>query len=136
MRKEPTPWERKLWQHLKSSQLQGYKFRRQQTIGAYIADFYNADKRLIVELDGSQHADSVADAARDAALQALGYRILRIWNNDIDQNLEGVLIAILGALENTPHRNAQKRFDSPSGGEWEQDSPSSLPTHNAPAATV
>ncbi|MFO0109764.1 MAG: isoleucine--tRNA ligase, partial [Alphaproteobacteria bacterium] len=117
MRKEPTPWEQKLWERLKGEQLGGYKFRRQQPIGSYIADFYNPDKQLIIELDGSQHADSVADNARDAALHGLGYQLLRFWNNEVDANLNGVCERILEALENTPHRRAQVRVDSPSGGE-------------------
>ncbi len=117
MRKEQTPWEQKLWSQLKRRNLGGYKFRRQQIFGNYIADFYNAEKRVIIELDGSQHADSAADKIRDQTLHTLGYQVIRICNNEIDKNLEAVLVHILETLENSPHRNAKAHFDSPSRGE-------------------
>lgn len=117
MRKEMTPWEKKFWAAIKDKKLGGYKFRRQQPIHSYIADFYNAEKRVIIELDGSQHADSTADKIRDQTLNTLGYHVIRIWNNDIDKNLEAVLVHILETLENSPHRNAKTHFDSPSRGE-------------------
>jgi very-short-patch-repair endonuclease len=116
MRKEPTPWEKKLWVRLKGAQLGGFKFRRQQTIGAYIADFYNAEKRIIIELDGSQHADSTTDKARDEILAKLGYRVVRVWNSDVENNIEGVLTSLLHALHDTPHRNAPRGVSTPPQG--------------------
>jgi very-short-patch-repair endonuclease len=104
MRKAMTPWEQKLWYHLKAKQLGGFKFRRQQPIGNYIVDFLNVDRKLIVELDGSQHMDCASDQTRDAFLMAAGYRVLRFWNNDVDMNIEGVFSAILTSLELPPHQ--------------------------------
>ncbi len=130
MRKNATPWERKLWAQLKGGKLDGYKFRRQQPIGSYIADFYNAEKNIILELDGSQHVNNNADKARDEALQNLGYRVIRIWNNDIDQNLEAVLIHIVDVLKHTPHRNAAYGVSTPpQGGSREPNSTSIVSTH-------
>lgn len=116
MRKEPTPWEQKLWLALKGEKLEGFKFRRQQLIGNCIADFYNAEKKLIIELDGSQHVDSAADKVRSDYLVRQGYRILRFWNNDVDPHFESVLAAILDALRAAPHRIAALS-GSPSRGE-------------------
>ncbi len=104
MRKAPTPWEAKLWARLKAEQLGGYKFRRQQRIEHYIVDFVNYEKRIIVELDGMQHADSEADKIRDAYLQAQGFTVLRFWNNALSENLEGVLMHILEVLNRIPRR--------------------------------
>lgn len=105
MRKELTPWELQLWLRLKGKQLCGYKFRRQQPVGRYIVDFLNVEKKLIVELDGSQHVNSADDKRRDAYFRNEGYRVLRFWNNDVNANIAGVLEAILNALEDTPHQN-------------------------------
>lgn len=98
MRKEPTEAERKLWSILRAKRLQGWKFRRQQQIDRYIADFVCFEARLIVEADGSQHAESEADGIRDAYLQQRGFRMVRFWNNDILNNPDGVATAILAAL--------------------------------------
>ncbi|HTG79518.1 MAG TPA: endonuclease domain-containing protein [Sphingomicrobium sp.] len=111
LRREMTDAERKLWSVLRNSQL-GAKFRRQQPIGPYIADLVCQEARLIVEADGGQHADALSDARRTAFLQSKGYRVLRFWNNDVLQNLEGVAEAILAALL-TPHP-AQPAAESPS----------------------
>jgi isoleucyl-tRNA synthetase/very-short-patch-repair endonuclease/RimJ/RimL family protein N-acetyltransferase len=105
MRKEMTKEEYLLWEILRDNQL-GVKFRRQQPIGAYIADFYSAEALLIVEVDGSQHAENSKDAARDAWLKAEGYSVLRFWNNDVRQNKEGVVESILAAVNLTPHDSA------------------------------
>jgi very-short-patch-repair endonuclease len=76
----------------------GLKFRRQQPIGKYIADFVCQEKRLIIELDGGQHAlNQVQDAERDAWLRTQGYTVLRVWNADVFQNLEGVIQTIMDA---------------------------------------
>ncbi|MDP9423158.1 MAG: endonuclease domain-containing protein [Pseudomonadota bacterium] len=112
LRREMTDAERKLWSVLRSRQLEGARFRRQQPIGPFIADFVCQEARLIVEADGSQHADSERDIRRTAFLWSKGYRVLRFWNNDILENLEGVAESILAALS-TPHP-AQPPAESPS----------------------
>ena len=91
MRQQPTPAEQKLWQSLRAKQMHGQKWRRQVPIGPYVADFFCPALRLIVEVDGANHVDSLADDARTAWLSARGYRILRFWNNEILGNLSGVL---------------------------------------------
>lgn len=98
MRKAPTDAERALWLLLRGKRLAGWKFKRQQQLGNYIVDFVCFHARLIVEADGSQHAEG-AHAARDAWLNVQGFRILHLWNNDILSNPEGVATAILAALE-------------------------------------
>ena len=93
LRKNSTPWERKLWSFLKSSKFYGFKFRRQFPIGNYIADFCCINAKLVIELDGGQHSEDInkkSDANRDAFFEKQRYRIFRIWNNEIDRNLEGV----------------------------------------------
>jgi very-short-patch-repair endonuclease len=112
LRREMTNAERKLWSVLRNRQLDGAKFRRQQPIGPFIADFVCQEARLIVEADGGQHAQNDADVRRTAFLASKGYRVLRFWNNDILQNLEGVAESILAALA-TPHP-AQPLAESPS----------------------
>ena len=102
LRRSLTDQEKKLWGALRDRRLGGFKFRKQQPIGPFIADFVCQERRLIIEVDGSQHAESQTDAARDAFLKDKGYRILRVWNNDVTGNLSGVLTAILAALSD-PH---------------------------------
>ncbi len=83
MRAEPTAAERKLWLLLRSRRFAGYKFRRQAPLGPYILDFVCMERRLIVEADGSQHAESPRDVERDLWLRAAGFRVRRFWNADI-----------------------------------------------------
>lgn len=90
MRHEPTEAERKLWHLLRDRRFSGFKFRRQVQIGRYIVDFACPAKRLIVEADGGQHAESGYDAERDAWLAAQGFRIRRFWNADILTNPDEV----------------------------------------------
>ena len=98
MRTQPTDAERKLWHCLKGGQLGGWKFRRQHPIPPYVADFACIEAKLIVEVDGGQHADSAYDEARDRFLREHGWRVLRFWNTDVLSNVEGVAIVILEAL--------------------------------------
>ena len=100
-----TDAERLLWYRLRGRQCFGWKFRRQHEIDRYIVDFVCSEARLIVELDGGHHAEQREDdAVRTRKLEALGYRVLRFWNNDVVQNSEGVLEAIMEALSSvTPH---------------------------------
>ncbi len=89
MRNNPTQQEFKLWQHLKGKQL-GVKFRRQHPINnKYIADFASPEAKLIIEVDGSQHIDSEKDQFRTYKIEEYGYRVIRLFNNDIDNNIEG-----------------------------------------------
>jgi very-short-patch-repair endonuclease len=87
-----------LWRRIRSRQLGGFKFVRQEPIGPYYVDFVCRDRRLIIELDGGQHAESTADPQRDSDLAALGYRVLRLWNNEVLENVEGVLESLLSEL--------------------------------------
>ena len=102
LRRSLTPAELTLWTRLRGRQLGGFKFVRQEPIAGYYADFICRERRLIVELDGGQHADNPEDRRRDRALFALGYCVIRIWNNDIIENLDGVLQTLLFKLEKGP----------------------------------
>jgi len=100
LRKQQTDAEKLLWSQLRNRQLEGCKFRRQQPIGPYIADFLSLEPKLIIELDGGQHTEQQdEDSKRTRYLQVLGYRVLRFWNqevlNDLDAVLEAIRIAIV-----------------------------------------
>lgn len=95
LRNNCTDAESQLWQKLKGTQL-GVKFRRQHGIGDYIVDFYCPAKKLVIELDGSQHMENQEyDAIRTNFLNAQGIKVLRFWNNEVMANMEGVLQTIL-----------------------------------------
>ncbi len=94
MRSNPTEAERKLWQILRNKRLAGYKFNRQVVLDWYIADYVSFEHRLIVEADGSQHAESDYDERRDTHLKSEGFAVLRFWNNDILARSEQVANAI------------------------------------------
>ena len=103
MRAAPTEAERKLWWHLRHRLLTpGTHFRRQVRIGRYVADFACHTTRLVIEVDGGQHAASATDEARTKVLEANGYRVLRYWNNDVLTNIDGVLEDIVSAITTTP----------------------------------
>jgi very-short-patch-repair endonuclease len=95
MRKDATTAENLLWQAIRNNQLGGLKFKRQLPILDYIVDFVCLRVRLIVELDGGQHADSIADKMRDERLCQAGFKTLRFWNDEIIGNLDGVCSQIL-----------------------------------------
>jgi very-short-patch-repair endonuclease len=95
MRNDPTEGEAAMWQLLRNRKLEGLRFRRQHPIGPYIVDFVCLDSRLIVEVDGSQHADSLSDRHRDAYLERLGFRVVRFWNDDVLKYSDGVADMIL-----------------------------------------
>jgi very-short-patch-repair endonuclease len=97
MRSEMTNAERVLWLQLRAHRLDGLRFRRQTPIGQYIVDFVCHERRLVIELDGGQHAESQRDIRRDRWLESKGYRVLRFWNSDVLQNREGVLETIVSA---------------------------------------
>ena len=98
LRRAMTDAERALWLVVRDRRLAGHKFRRQVTIGPYIADFVCLERSLIVEADGGQHNEE-ADAARTRYLTSQGFRVIRFWNNDVLQNLTGVLETLLIVLE-------------------------------------
>ncbi|MBO9670394.1 MAG: endonuclease domain-containing protein [Sphingobium sp.] len=98
LRQEMTDAEKIVWRHLRNRQLDGFKFRRQTTIGPFVVDFLCVERSLIVEIDGGQHSE-VRDAARTDYLDAQGYRIMRFWNHEVAEGLEGVLQTIAEALE-------------------------------------
>ena len=100
LRRNQTHAERTLWFRLRDRRLAGWKFRRQFPIDRFVVDFFCADTHLIIELDGGQHAvRSVADAQRTKTLEAMGYLVSRYWNNDVMQNIDGVLEDVYTALE-------------------------------------
>ncbi len=93
------------WREVRGRLLAGFKFRRQVPIDKYITDFVCESAKLIVELDGHQHADAEqADAVRTAALESKGYRVIRFWNDDVYDNLDGVIAGVLQELEIASNR--------------------------------
>lgn len=98
LRTELTEAERHLWRSLRLKQLNGYRFRRQHPIGPYIADFICLEAKLILEVDGGQHAISATDVKRDQWLLAEGYEVLRFWNHQVLAETEAVLEKILDKL--------------------------------------
>ena len=101
LRRDLTDAERKLWSVLRGHRFEGIWFRRQMPIGPYIVDFVAHRLRLVVELDGGQHAEEVAaerDRVRDDWLRTRGYMVLRFPNNEVLENIDGVADAIVGAL--------------------------------------
>ena len=100
MRSEPTDAERALWSVLRNRHVGGHKFRRQVPIGRYIVDFVCMERRLIVEVDGGQHRERLQeDRERTDWLESQGFRVFRLWNNEVLTALEGTVAAILVELE-------------------------------------
>ena len=102
LRRNSTDAERKLWSILRSRQHNGFKFRRQVEIDGYIVDFLCSERRLIIEVDGGQHSPQ-DDARRTGHLESQGFRVIRFWNHDVLQNLDGVWTIITEALNTPPH---------------------------------
>jgi very-short-patch-repair endonuclease len=99
LRQSQTDAEKVLWYYLRNRALDGFKFRRQHRLRNYIVDFVCLEKKLVIELDGGQHAaQEKYDGMREEILKAEGFRICRFWNNEIFENLEGVLETILKEL--------------------------------------
>jgi very-short-patch-repair endonuclease len=113
MRKAPTEAEKKLWWHLRHRlPISDTHFRRQVRLGRYIVDFASHGAKLVIEIDGGQHAEqALADAERTRFLETQGYRVVRFWNNEVLTNIDGVLEVIQRALAPTPTPNP-----SPQGG--------------------
>ncbi|MGE0255058.1 MAG: endonuclease domain-containing protein [Alphaproteobacteria bacterium] len=118
LRRNQTDAERRLWQALHALRPR-WKFRRQHPVGGHVVDFACPAAKLAIELDGGQHATrTAADAARTATLAARGYRVVRFWNNDVMESIEGVIAAILLELDSAsgtppPH----PALSAPEGGE-------------------
>ena len=99
LRREPTPAERKLWSVLRGNKLKGVNFRRQHALGNFIPDFVSIKRKLIIELDGSQHLEQAEyDVERTGYFESLGYKVIRFWNNQVETDIEGVVRAIEIAL--------------------------------------
>jgi very-short-patch-repair endonuclease len=112
LRKNPTDAERLLWRKLRFWQVEGFKFRRQQPLGQYIVDFVCLEKRLVVEVDGGQHAENANyDKERDAWLHDQEFVVLRFWNHDVLRRIDEVMNVIIEKLQGTPYLNP-----SPQGG--------------------
>jgi len=111
LRTDQTDVEAKLWLRLRNGQF-GVKFRRQSPILGYVADFLSNEAKLIVELDGGQHADSKTDAYRTKMLEQAGFRVLRFWNNEVSDNLDGVLQTIADAIAPSPGSHARSDLSS------------------------
>jgi very-short-patch-repair endonuclease len=115
LRNNSTDAEKKLWRHLRDRQVLGAKFRRQHALLDYIVDFVSFDAMLIVELDGGQHSEQTEyDQARDAALEKLGFKTLRVWNNELVQNLDGVMDTIYHEVETRMNSAATENHPPPS----------------------
>jgi very-short-patch-repair endonuclease len=102
LRRNATDAENRLWYVLRNRSLGGWKFVRQFPVGPYIADFACREAALIVEIDGSQHADNANDFIRMKYLNAEGYGVLRFWNGDVLQNRDAVTWAIQSTIEGSP----------------------------------
>ena len=103
LRQNSTDVEKLLWRRIRMWQLDGHKFRRQQPLGKYIVDFVCLEKRLIVELDGGQHAGRIdSDSDRDDWLRSQGFIILRFWNHEVLENTQSVVEKIYKTLKSTP----------------------------------
>jgi very-short-patch-repair endonuclease len=103
LRKKMPSAEKRLWFFIRRKQLGGFRFRRQHTIGPYIADFVCIETKLVVELDGEQHGydrERARDCRRDECMEAQGFHVTRNWNHDVYNNINDVLEAILNAAEN------------------------------------
>ena len=120
MRHVPTHAEQILWNKLRNRTLSGFKFSRQVPIGRYIVDFVCRELKLIIEVDGATHSSSreiYGDNLRTTWLGGQGYSILRIWNQDVYENLDGVLNSILIKLAPAPHPARLRERPSPQRGE-------------------
>ena len=103
LRKSMTPAEQRLWYFLRDRRLGGYKFVREYVVGPYTADFVCRHKKVIIEVDGGQHANAVVyDQQRTNFLEKNGYQVLRVWNDEVFINMKGVAEAILNLLDNVP----------------------------------
>jgi very-short-patch-repair endonuclease len=120
MRRSPTMAEKKLWWHLHHLSVNGSHCRRQVRVGRYIVDFASHKARLVIEVDGGQHADNAADAVRTNFIEGQGYRVLRFWNNDVLGNIDGVLEVIQTAIAGNSVDSTTDASSPPSREETER----------------
>jgi len=137
LRRGETDAEHRLWSRLRDRRLAGFKFVRQEQIGPYIADFVCREARLVIEADGSQHAENDHDARRDAWLHQRGYRVLRFWNTDVMTQTDAVVATILAALPPSPRVRGEDveplaGFDVSPKGEGEGAIPDETPPESPP----
>jgi very-short-patch-repair endonuclease len=105
LRRDMTEAEKKLWYRIRGDQLEGHQFRKQVPLDPYILDFACLRKRLALEVDGSQHAEiSAAERERNRFLHAEGFVVVRYWNTEVLQNIDGVLLDLLTKLRALPDR--------------------------------
>lgn len=126
LRQQMTDAEGRLWYLLRAHRFGGVKFNRQALIGRYIVDFVCFGRKLIIEVDGGQHADNPSDRRRDEWLRGEGFRVLRFWNNDVLKNTQGVLEVISLALAetaNSPSPDSLRSPPSPTRGEGKRSVP-------------
>jgi very-short-patch-repair endonuclease len=109
-----TDAERRLWYLLRAHRLDGIKFKRQAPIGRYIVDFVCFERRVIIEVDGGQHADADADQRRTQWLESQGFRVLRFWNNEVLGNTSAVIQIIADAISLDPSPGTPLRGEPPS----------------------
>ena len=104
LRRNLTLAEARLWSYLRGNQINQVNFRRQHAMGKYIVDFCSPKAKLIIELDGSQHLEQVEyDKVRTQYLEARGYRVIRFWNHEVMNDIDGVIHAIILAVETDTH---------------------------------
>jgi very-short-patch-repair endonuclease len=111
LRREPTDAEKKLWYRIRARSLGGHKFVRQEPIGPYVVDFVCREQRLVIEVDGGQHATDARDVVRDRWLAEHRYSVLRFWNHDVLRNMDGVLESIALALDGPDHGANETKFE-------------------------
>jgi very-short-patch-repair endonuclease len=116
LRQNATPAERMLWRELNARKVSGTRFNRQVPIGPFICDFVSRGARLIIEVDGGQHGwQTDEDAARTRYLEEHGYRLIRFWNSDVLERIEGVVAEIAKVIADLPCPNpSRKREGNPS----------------------
>ena len=103
LRRDMTEAEKKVWYRIRSGQLEGHQFRKQVPLDPYVLDFACLRKRLALEIDGSQHAEiSAAEVERNRFLRSKGYSVIRYWNSEVLENIEGVLLDLLAKLNALP----------------------------------
>jgi len=110
LRNNATPTERMLWRELSARKVAGLRFNRQVPIGPYVCDFVARSAKLIIEVDGGQHGwQADEDATRTRYLEAQGYRVIRFWNSDVLERLEGVVAEIAEAIAALPSPNPSRK---------------------------
>ncbi len=115
LRLNATEAERKLWTQLSARKIAGVRFNRQFPVGPFICDFVSRTAKLVIEVDGGQHAvDVEKDKARTAYLEAQGFRVIRFWNNDVLDRIEGVVGEIEGVLADMPSPNPSRKREGDS----------------------